>query len=265
MTRKKTALWIFVCLFLATLAGCARAPRRAPSLMETAPVAAGAPMTHRVAPGETLYHIAKLYRVDANDLMRANSIQHPNELKIGQTLTIPGHFTQASSVPVIFASGTGVGMTVQEIRSLLGSPNTSSDWRTITLHHSATSQGSAKLFHRDHARRHMGGLFYHFVLGNGTYTPDGQVEIGWRWKKQIKANRPYDIQICLVGDFSKTHVSAAQFESLVNLVRVLCEDYHIRLSNIRRHRDIRGKHTECPGQYFPFDRVVARLREAGLR
>ena len=148
------------------------------------------------------------------------------------------------------------------MRRLVGPKNLTSDWRTITVHHSGTLQGSAALFHRDHLKRGMGGLFYHFVIGNGSHSGDGEIEVGWRWQSQVKANRPFDIQICLVGDFNRQEVSQAQFNSLVSLTKILMEDYHISTDNIRRHEDIKGKHTECPGRHFPFQKLLYSVRES---
>ena len=259
--RTSRYLLTAVAVFLLVSAGCARAPIRQsgmpPSSQASLIVRVPAPLiTHRVEHGQTLYRIAKKYRVDVGELMRANAIQDPALLKTGQVLMIPGTAVISEPAPLRFE---GAGMSFEEVRRLVGPKCISSDWRTITLHHSATSKGSAKLFHRDHLRRGMGGLFYHFVIGNGSYTGDGLIEKGWRWKKQIKANRPYDIQICLVGNFSQTEVSAAQLESVINLVRVLREQYGISLNNIRRHDDIKGKNTECPGKFFPFQRILSEV------
>jgi N-acetyl-anhydromuramyl-L-alanine amidase AmpD len=107
----------------------------------------------------------------------------------------------------------------------------------------------------------MGGLFYHFVIGNGTLSGDGEIEVGWRWRKQEQVNRPSDIQICLVGDFNKQEVSNAQFDTLVKLISILRKQYNIPLSNIRKHKDIEGKITECPGDNFPFYNLLAELRK----
>ena len=46
-------------------------------------------------------------------------------------------------------------------------------------------------------------VFYHFVIGNGTDSQDGEIEVGWRWRRQIEVERSGDIQICLVGDFNR--------------------------------------------------------------
>jgi len=46
---------------------------------------------HIVEPGETVYHIAQTYGVSADRLMTANGIGDPRELRVGQSLIIPGH------------------------------------------------------------------------------------------------------------------------------------------------------------------------------
>src|SRR5438132_8907000 len=51
-------------------------------------------------------------------------------------------------------------------------------WQFIVVHNSGTRQGNARVFdyyHR-HVRRMQNGLAYHFVIGNGTSTGNGQIE-----------------------------------------------------------------------------------------
>lgn len=237
--------------------GCARVPKQPliPMAPAATPRVSAEAFYHTVRHGETLYRISKAYHVDLDDLMRVNGIQDPSNLETDRRLLIPGLH------PLPLIPSDGLGMNLGEIRSLVGPPNVSSVWQTITLHHSGTPNGSARLFHRNHLRRRMGGLFYHFVIGNGTSTRDGALEVGWRWKKQVRANRPFDIQICVVGDFTRERMSEAQFQSLVNLVRILREEYRISLNAVRRHEDVKGKRTECPGKNFPFHRLLAKLAE----
>lgn len=211
---------------------------------------------HTVEKGQTFYRISKIYGVDVSVLMRANGVEDPSQLEIGQKLFIPKKAPRHT--PRIFVHEP---YTQADVRRAVGGRYASSVWKTITVHHSATLKGGAKLFHKDHTRRKMGGLFYHFVIGNGSYSENGEVEVGFRWKRQIKANRPLDIQICLVGDFSRQDVSEAQMASLVHLIAVLQEQYGIPTSHIRRHEDIQGKHTECPGKRFPFFRLLSLLEE----
>ncbi len=213
-------------------------------------------MTHVVERGETLYRISKIYHVEISELMRVNNIYNPTQIEVGQRLFIP----QAVLPPHMLRPYEP--LTIEDVRRIVGPKNVGSDWRTITVHHSGTLQGNARLFDRDHRRRKMGGLFYHFVIGNGTKSAVGAIEVGWRWKKQVPANRPYDIQICLVGDFDQQDVQEGQFSSLVNLIRVLQEEYGIPISAIRQHKDIKGKHTDCPGSRFPFHRLISTLSQA---
>jgi LysM repeat protein len=255
----KTGLAIAVLALL--VSGCATVPRHTPASMgfpgALPPGRLEEAMTHIVERGQTLYRIAKIYNVEVSELMRANHIYHPSQLEKGTRLLIPKPVVSRFEKLSFYGP-----YSMDQMRSVVGSKNLFSDWRTITLHHSATLGGSARLFDREHRRRHMGGLFYHFVIGNGTRTRDGDIEVGWRWKKQVKANRPYDIQICLVGNFNRQNVSDAQMDSLIKLILVIQEEYGIPLSSIRRHEDIKGKATECPGKNFPFQRILSRLSES---
>jgi len=238
-----------VCMFVALLMlfslwGCATAPRR------RAPQRG---VYHIVGSGQTLYRIAKTYDVDVNVIMRANRISDPTKIGVGQQLFIPGARAVLDIEPYFPPAR-------ESVERIIGQKRYLSHWRYITLHHSATVQGNAERFDKYHRDHGMGGLFYHFVIGNGTCSGDGEIEVGWRWESQTQVNRPYDIQICLVGNFNKQQVSDAQFKSLVNLINILRKQYDIPLSNIRRHKDIKGSLTECPGNFFPFNRLLTELK-----
>ncbi len=208
---------------------------------------------HVVLTGETLWRIAKVYHVDMGEIMRANRINDPTQIGLGQRLFIPRARCVVPPTPGIRAQRFG------DIEKIVGPRHPLSQWRTITLHHSATIEGSAASFDRNHRQRHMGGLFYHFVIGNGAGSGDGEIEVGWRWRRQAQVERPRDIQICLVGDFCRQDVTEAQFNALLGLVSVLCEQYNIPVGAIRRHKDIRGKRTACPGGRFPLGRLKETL------
>lgn len=47
-------------------------------------------LTHTVTRGQTLYRIAKAYEVSVEELMDANRIDDPRELKVGEVLFLPG-------------------------------------------------------------------------------------------------------------------------------------------------------------------------------
>ena len=46
--------------------------------------------SHQVNHGETVFSIARAYNVSPNDIIRANSLDSPNQIRVGQSLTIPG-------------------------------------------------------------------------------------------------------------------------------------------------------------------------------
>lgn len=255
--RRLGAFALAVFAAAALVSGCARAPKAplAPPPCIT-PSNITVFRSHTVHRGETLYRIAKDHGVGLQDLMSLNNISDPSQLEVGRRLLIPGVYPVVETL----APSAGRAVTLEEARQVIR-VSTPGVWRTITVHHSATRRGGAKAFDRDHRRRRMGGLFYHFVLGNGTQSGDGEVEIGWRWRQQVRSNRPYDVNVCLVGDFSRQQVSEAQFESLVNLIAALQGAYLVPLDHVRKHEDIQGKHTACPGRYFPFDRLVQRLAD----
>ncbi len=128
-------------------------------------------------------------------------------------------------------------------------------WRWIVIHHSATSFGSAAIIDRWHRDRGFDELGYHFVIGNGTNSGDGQVEVGPRWPVQKHGahdrtpdNRfnEFGIGICLVGNFDITHPTARQMQSVAKLVAFLMKTYHIPPERVLGHGDTKA--TECPGR-----------------
>jgi hypothetical protein len=147
--------------------------------------------------------------------------------------------------------------------------NANRRWTSIVIHHSATAEGGAKSFGRQHQKKWVNGLGYDFVIGNGTETGDGEVEVGPRWLRQnddidgahagdAEYNK-HGIGICLVGDFDHAQPSPKQMASLRNLVRHLMARYGIKKERIVPHRSVRIGHTECPGKAFPIEAFVRSL------
>ncbi len=143
-------------------------------------------------------------------------------------------------------------------------------WAWIVVHHSDDREGSCGKYDRVHRGKGWEGCGYHFVIGNGTLSGDGEVEPSDRWREQrIGAHTrvsPTDnhfnergIGICLVGDFQNGgQPSAAQFQSLVRLTRWLMARYGISADHVLRHRDC--KSTECPGKNFPWTAFQADIQ-----
>ena len=140
-------------------------------------------------------------------------------------------------------------------------------WNAIVLHHSGTENGSAEIFDRTHREEnHWDGVGYDFVIGNGTNSGDGVVEVTFRWRRQVAgahcggtpdnwANEKA-VGICLVGNFNNTWPTAKQMQSLLKLVRFLRKRYGIPTSRIYGHSTTPGARvTECPGRNFPLQRL----------
>lgn len=149
------------------------------------------------------------------------------------------------------------------------------DWTWIVIHHSATPTGSMAEFDKAHKAKGWDGVGYHFVIGNGTGTADGQVEVTPRWpiqKHGAHAKTPdnqyneHGIGICMVGNMDNRPPTAKQLASLEKLVAYLADTYGVKQSNILGHK-MTGKQTDCPGSMTNIAQIradVARMRRTAL-
>lgn len=135
-------------------------------------------------------------------------------------------------------------------------------WTAIIIHHSATANGNMSIFDQWHKDRNWDGVGYDFVIGNGTESTDGKIEVTFRWKEQRTGAHTggtpgnwaniTGIGICLVGDFNKKPPTARQMESVTKLVDFLKKRYGIPNTKIYGHGSVPGGHaTDCPGKNFP--------------
>lgn len=141
-------------------------------------------------------------------------------------------------------------------------------WKYVVVHHSGSAEGNAASFHRAHLGRGWDGLGYDFVIGNGRGSPDGHVEVGYRWTQQKDGAHAgndemnqHGVGICLVGNFNDTRPTPAQMRSLLRLCNFLSEYCDIPPANLRLHRHI--KSTDCPGAHFPKDFTFGPLAPVG--
>ena len=149
------------------------------------------------------------------------------------------------------------------------------NWQYIVIHHSASESGNAGQFDRYHRlQRGWNELGYHFVIGNGRGSGDGEIEVGPRWSKQKHGahcktpdNRfnDFGIGVCLVGNFQDGgHPSSAQMRSLVKLVAHLRKGSNISLDRIYTHGAITHK-TACPGRNFSLGQLKMLLGGTAYR
>ena len=137
-------------------------------------------------------------------------------------------------------------------------------WKYIIVHNSGTRAGNAHSFEIYHRRvRHMvNGLAYHFVIGNGVSSGNGQIEIGHRWTAQLNGGHvasdylnDISLGICLCGDYNRDVPTKAQLTALNELITYL----RFRVgkvqghdSIVKAHKEINPRPTDCPGRRFPY-------------
>ncbi len=63
-------------------------------------------LIHKVQSGETLLGLAGKYKVDSEEIMRQNLLLTANDLKIGDTIIIPGAIKEVPKPPVVIAAKT---------------------------------------------------------------------------------------------------------------------------------------------------------------
>ena len=151
-------------------------------------------------------------------------------------------------------------------------------WIYVVIHHSATESGSVEAIHKEHSKRKDSagnfwlGIGYHFVIGNGSGMPDGEIESTFRWKQQIHGahsgstvHNANGIGICLIGNFQQDAPTEKQLSAVSKLIRQLTVRYKIPGSLVIGHNTV--KPTACPGRNFPLQDVirksVSELRSAG--
>ncbi len=145
-------------------------------------------------------------------------------------------------------------------------------WRYIVLHHSASVSGNYDQIDQEH-RKILGydGCGYHFVIGNGTGSGDGQIEVAQRWNSQKQGVHcrnarshdvdEYGIGICLVGDLDKQPPTPRQVAAGQALVDYLSHHYHIEPAHISTHSHLAATPTVCPGKFFPAQSILATTSE----
>lgn len=80
-------------------------------ILSCCPIAEAA-ATHQVAPGETLFGIAKLYNTTVNELAKTNKIADPTLIYPGQKLTVPNkiHIIQKGETLWLLSQKYGIGL-----------------------------------------------------------------------------------------------------------------------------------------------------------
>lgn len=159
---------------------------------------------------------------------------------------------------------------------LVQPPKADRPWRYVVLHHSASPAGGYAQIDRQHRdRAGLDGCSYHFIIGNGTDSPDGTIEVTRRWSDQRPgahcrdAKHPsvneYGIGICLVGNLDEAAPTPKQIEAARALVAYLQDRYAIPGDRVGTHDAASKTPTACPGDHFPTEQILGRPSLASAR
>jgi LysM repeat protein len=229
------------------------------------PSSSGKAGTYMVRKGDTLSSIAARHGVSVTALKAANGLRDADEIAAGATLKIPPRGPGQAPPPAAPAAASGAvprHALPADVKKRLDAIKVSrGKWKYVVIHHSATRQGNARSMDQYHRRRRMeNGLAYHFVIDNGLGGPDGRIEIGSRWPRQLngghvasEAMNAQAIGICMVGNYDEHSPTASQMKSLYALVQYLRARCGLPASAIKVHREINTRPTRCPGARFPID------------
>ena len=210
-----------------------------------------------VVKGDTLGKIAQRHAISIRELKAANNLSR-DLILVGQNLRIPrSAVRQTAPTEDLMATvrAATAGIKIQRDK-----------WQRIVVHHSAIKYGNLKKYDADHRRRRMqNGLAYHFLIGNGIDSGNGEIEIGPRWQKQQLGGHVKNhlinqtaIGICLIGNFEKTHPSKKQLDAFTQLMDWLQGVALGKKVHFAGHRELKGEQTVCPGKYFPLALMHAR-------
>ncbi|MHB1310217.1 MAG: N-acetylmuramoyl-L-alanine amidase [Limisphaerales bacterium] len=200
-----------------------------------------------VRKGETLSHLAQQHGVTVAQLRTWNDLKG-DLIRPGQRLRIRPRMS--ARYPRLAGLESRIRLPRQ----------TFSRWRRIIGHHSATASGNAAKFDAYHRRTRLmeNGLGYHFLIGNGSDSGDGQIEIGTRWTRQIQGGHVRSLEynedsigICLVGNFEVTRPTPKQLAAFTELVKFLRQEVLPKRPEFLVHRELKGERTLCPGKLFP--------------
>ncbi|MCH6257932.1 LysM peptidoglycan-binding domain-containing protein [Puniceicoccaceae bacterium K14] len=206
--------------------------------------------SYTIKKGDTLSDIAKRHGVSVSQLKKANNLSDDLIIE-NQVLALPQNANDSLARAI---------ETTKNLKVPLR------NWELVVAHHSAIEYGNAQIYHQEHRRRGMlHGLAYHFVIGNGIDSGDGEIEFGDRWLQQLAGGHVRSqsvndrgIGICLVGNLENHAPSYLQIQALTQLVDFLKRDVFKKKFAFTEHRKIDPGHTVCPGRHFPSKTMLSR-------
>ena len=158
----------------------------------------------------------------------------------------------------------------QQIRTAI-TTESAQRWRRLAVHSSGSISGNATLLNAHHALRDpdLANGAYHIVIGNGSFSGDGEISLGSRWHEQLPSAamkvddvNASSLSVCLIGNFTETGPNRAQWRALDELTAYLRSQ--LGPMDVMTHRQLESTAPACPGPGFSretLDQLSKRTRQ----
>ena len=123
----------------------------------------------------------------------------------------------------------------------------------IVIHNAAATSCTADDIHRWHLANGWSGIAYHAFV-----TKEGRIIRG----RPVWANgghalgASYWLGICFEGNYDRETMPAKQLAAGRWLVKRWRSKFELPKSKVKKHRDMPGNATSCPGRLFPFSALI---------
>jgi hypothetical protein len=228
-------------------------------------VTASAPLlsSGRISNSEAFHRVAFASPVAISDHAQ---FRDPSTIEPGSGKRILTITKRSKPLPVVFSSPrqSWSHLTERARKQIDAGCRPDSKWDQMVFHGSANRKGSAAQLSRLHhqIKGLKDGLAYHFVIGNGSATSDGEVEVGERWLRSLPSGgaepeAAHAISICFIGDFYSAGPTKAQLEALDELLDYLT--IKVGPLPVISHRELAGSEVTCLGPFFPDAQIMDAL------
>lgn len=124
--------------------------------------------------------------------------------------------------------------------------------KRIICHHAEASVCSIEDIDRWHKNNGWAGCGYHFLVRK-----DGSIYRGRPEDKLGAHTSNYNtgsLGVCFEGKYNTEEMPEVQLKAGQELIKYLLNKYNLSKTNVYKHKDFNN--TDCPGNKFPFDKII---------
>lgn len=127
----------------------------------------------------------------------------------------------------------------------------------IVIHHTAAEEKDTEQIRRYHLNNGWRDIGYDFIIERNGKTVEGRSLSIQGAHAGVTYYNQHAIGVAVIGNLSKREIFTPQLDALVILLYNLLIKFNIPSKNIVLHREIKA--TECPGVFFPKEKVLENL------